>query len=56
MAEKPIFTTSELLTIYEIASRFDRSKPGYATIEDLKPLMDKVKQWFEQEAPGRTLR
>lgn len=55
-APKPVFTSSELLSIHEIACRFDKSKPGYVDVDDIEPIKEKVKEWFRRAAPGRELR
>jgi hypothetical protein len=53
---RPSFTASELLSLHEIACRFDKSKPGYVDVEDIEPIKEKIKEWFKRVAPGRELR
>ena len=53
---KPVFNSSELLSIHEIASLFDKSKPGYVDVDDIEPIKEKIKEWFKRVVPGRELR
>jgi hypothetical protein len=53
MTEKPVFTAEELLTIYEIASLFDKSKPGYADVKDIEPIKEKIQGWVSRVSDGK---
>lgn len=53
---RPAFTASELLSIHEIACRFDKNKPGYVDVKDIEPIKAKIKEWFRRIAPGMELR
>ena len=52
-SSKPVFTADELLTIYEIASLFDKSKPGYADVKDIEPIKEKIQGWVSRISDGK---
>jgi hypothetical protein len=56
MATKPDFTEKELLDLWEVMT-FVRTKTFQCLdYKDFKPIEDKIRAWFEEAVPGRTLR
>jgi hypothetical protein len=53
---KPKFTEEELLNLWEMLM-FSRGKEFQGlTYQDFKPIENKIRAWFEEAVPGRTLR
>jgi hypothetical protein len=50
---KPVFTASELMSIYEMVSLFDKSKPGYVDVKDIEPIKEKIQGWVSRISDGK---